>query len=71
MRCSWVSFWFENEVFGGDDGEEYEIEVWVDCEVEVIIGIGGESFGVDDKVKNVVVVLRRFFSLVGLLNIFL
>lgn len=71
LRCSRVSFRPENEVFGGDDGEEHEIEARADREVEAITGIGGESPGVDDKVKNVVAVSRRFFSLAGLLNTFL
>ena len=51
LRCSRVSFRPENEVFGGDDGEEHEIEAQADREVEAITGIGGESPGVDDEVK--------------------
>lgn len=49
LRCSRVSFRPENEVFGGDDGEEHEIEARADREVEAITGIGGESPGVDDE----------------------
>jgi len=49
LRCSRVSFRLENEVFGGDDGEESEIEAQADREVEAITGTGGESPGVDNK----------------------
>ncbi|XP_078381796.1 ankyrin repeat and MYND domain-containing protein 1-like isoform X2 [Oculina patagonica] len=45
LRCSRVSFRLENEVFGGDDGEEGEIEAQADREVEAITGTGG----VDDE----------------------
>lgn len=52
LRCSRVSFRLENEVFGGDDGEEREIEAQADREVEAITGTGGESPGVDEvKIK--------------------
>lgn len=51
LRCSRVSFRLENEVFGGDDGEEREIEAQADREVEAITGTGGESSGVDDEVR--------------------
>ena len=49
LRCSRVSFRLENEVFGGNDGEEREIEAQADREVEAITGNGGESPGVDDE----------------------
>ena len=51
LRCSRVSFRLDNEVFGGDDGEESEIEAQADREVEAITGTGGESPGVDNKVR--------------------
>lgn len=51
LRCSRVSFRLENEVFGGDDGEESEIEAQADREVEAITGTGGESPGVDNKAR--------------------
>ncbi len=52
LRCSRVSFRLENEVFGGDDGEDGEIEAQADREVEAITGTGGESPGVDDEVRS-------------------
>ena len=50
LRCSRVSFRLENEVFGGDDGEEREIEAQADREVEAITGTSDESPGADDEV---------------------
>lgn len=61
LRCSRVSFRLENEVFGGDDGEEGEIEAQADREVEAITGTSGESPGVDDEVGSNY--LKRFVPL--------
>lgn len=62
LRCSRVSFRLENKVFGGDEGEEDEIEAQADREVEAITGTSGESPGVDDEVgsRNY---LKPFFCL--------
>ena len=51
LRCSRVSFRLESEIFGGDDGEEREIEAQADREVEAITGTGDESPGADDEVR--------------------
>lgn len=59
LRCSRVSFRLENEVFGGDDGEEREIEAQADREVEAITGTGGESSGVDDEVRMKLCCVKR------------
>ena len=58
LRCSRVSFRLENEVFGGDDREEREIEAQADREVEAITGTVGESPGVDDEEVKIVGDLR-------------
>ena len=55
LRCSRVSFRLENEVFGGDDEEEGDVEAQVDREVEAITGTGGESPAADDEVGYIII----------------